>query len=61
VDKFLAALHAFARILTSVPVLTLVMLLLFELWLRQGNPMDAIGVRNVDSWDLFSHPDCRAN
>jgi len=42
------------RALTCVPVLTLLVLLLVELWLRQGNPMDAIGIRNVDSWDIVS-------
>ncbi len=38
--------------LTSVPVLTIVCLILIDVWLRQGNPMDAIGIRNVDSWDV---------
>ncbi len=42
------------RAFTSVPVLTLLVLLGCELWLRQGNPMDAIGIRNVDSWDIVS-------
>lgn len=35
---------------TSVPLLLLVILLLLEIWLRQGNPIDALGIRSVDLW-----------
>src|SRR5277367_1783821 len=39
-------------IFTSVPALTLFLLVLIDLWLRQGNPVDALGFRTVDMWDL---------
>ncbi len=40
------------RFFTSVPILTIVCLIFIDVWLRQGNPMDAIGIRSVDSWDV---------
>jgi hypothetical protein len=39
-------------LLTSVPVLTLLILIGVDCWLRQGNPMDAMGFRTVDVWNL---------
>lgn len=39
-------------LLTSVPVLTLVIIIVFDIFLRQGNPIDARGYHTVDLWNL---------
>ena len=36
----------------SVPSLTLIILILLDVWLRQGNPVDAMGYHSVDTWNL---------
>ncbi len=39
-------------LLGSVPLLTLAILVLVDLLLRQGDPADALGYRSVDVWNL---------
>ncbi len=41
-----------AGVATSVPVLTLLMLIAVDLLLRLGNPADALGYSSVDQWNL---------
>lgn len=48
------------RVATCVPVLTLVFLLGLEIYLRQGNPVDRLGYRSVDIWNLANRVElCR--
>lgn len=42
------------RALTCVPVLTILMLFTIECLLRLGNPVEALGYRSVDVWNLGS-------
>jgi hypothetical protein len=43
-------IYGICRIVTSVPILSVLVVLLLEIWLRQGNPADAMNFRNVDAW-----------